>query len=227
VFTGIIEEKGQVAALVQAGTSSYIKVACRTVLEGTKIGDSIAVNGVCLTVTSLGDGVFTADIMPETVRRTNLRQLHNGSSVNLERAMQAGGRFGGHIVTGHIDGTGTVRSVQDEGNAVVYTIAAPQPLIAGIVEKGSVAVDGISLTVVSVQDGAGGDGTFAVSVIPHTREQTVLAERRKGSTVNIECDIVGKYILRLAKTVPGMGAAQTVQGELSWKKRLVEQDLLQ
>ena len=188
MFTGIIEELGTVRKL---GPGS-LELAARTVLEGTRLGDSIAVNGVCLTVTALSPAGFTADVMPETFRRTGLGGLHPGSQVNLERAMAADGRFGGHIVTGHIDGTGTVRSLRREGNAVWITIAAAPELLAGIVEKGSIAIDGISLTVAAVTD-----RDFSVSIIPHTGAQTTLLDRRAGDTVNLETDILGKYVARL------------------------------
>lgn len=188
MFTGIIEELGTVRHVAPGN----LELAARMVLEGTRLGDSIAVNGVCLTVTALSPGGFTADVMPETLRRSSLGQLWPGSKVNLERAMAADGRFGGHIVTGHIDGTGTVSSLRREGNAVWVTIAAPPELLAGIVEKGSIAIDGISLTVAEVTD-----RDFAVSIIPHTGAQTTLLDRKAGDTVNLETDILGKYVAKL------------------------------
>ena len=188
MFTGIIEELGTVRHVAPGN----LELAARTVLESTRLGDSIAVNGVCLTVTALSPGGFTADVMPETLRRSGLGQLRPGSKVNLERAMAADGRFGGHIVTGHIDGTGTVSSLRREGNAVWVTIAAPPELLAGIVEKGSIAIDGISLTVAEVTD-----RDFAVSIIPHTGAQTTLLDRKAGDTVNLETDILGKYVAKL------------------------------
>lgn len=188
MFTGIIEELGTVRHVAPGN----LELSARTVLESTRLGDSIAVNGVCLTVTALSPGGFTADVMPETLRRSGLGQLRPGSKVNLERAMAADGRFGGHIVTGHIDGTGTVYSLRREGNAVWVTIAAPPELLAGIVEKGSIAIDGISLTVAEVTD-----RDFAVSIIPHTGAQTTLLDRKAGDTVNLETDILGKYVAKL------------------------------
>ena len=188
MFTGIIEELGTIR---RVGPGS-LELAAHTVLEGTKLGDSIAVNGVCLTVTALSPAGFTADVMPETFRRTGLGGLHPGSQVNLERAMAADGRFGGHIVTGHIDGTGTVTSLRREGNAVWVTISAPPELLSGIVEKGSIAMDGISLTVAAVTD-----RDFSVSIIPHTGGHTTLLDRKAGDTVNLETDILGKYVARL------------------------------
>ncbi len=192
MFTGIIEEVGTVRRVLSGGTAGEISVRAAAVLEGTHIGDSIAVNGVCLTVTGMtGDG-FTADVMPETLRRTNLGRLNSDSRVNLERAMAAGGRFGGHIVSGHIDGVGTIRSMRREENAVWVTIAAPTPILRLIVEKGSIAIDGVSLTVAEVTS-----ETFSVSIIPHTGAQTILLSKRPGEQVNLENDVVGKYVQRL------------------------------
>ena len=161
-------------------------------LEGTRIGDSIAVNGVCLTVTKLTDGRFTADVMPETFSRSNLGELTVGSPVNLERAMAADGRFGGHIVSGHIDGRGKITKIKNDGNAVRFWIAADEKILRLIVEKGSIAVDGISLTVVSVSD-----SDFSISIIPHTLGETTLGIKRVGDTVSLENDIIGKYVERL------------------------------
>ena len=192
MFTGIIEEVGEVCRVLSGSTAGEIAIRAKTVLEGTKLGDSIAVNGVCLTVTGLlGDG-FTADVMPETLRRTNLGRLGAGSRVNLERAMAADGRFGGHIVSGHIDGVGTIRSQRREENAVWLTIAAPKDILDLIVMKGSIAIDGVSLTVADLT----GD-TFAVSIIPHTGAQTILLGKRPGDQVNLENDVIGKYVEHL------------------------------
>ena len=183
---------GTVRRVLSGGTAGEISIRAAAVLEGTHIGDSIAVNGVCLTVTGMtGDG-FTADVMPETLRRTNLGRLNSDSRVNLERAMAAGGRFGGHIVSGHIDGVGTIRSMRREENAVWVTIAAPTPILRLIVEKGSIAIDGVSLTVAEVTS-----ETFSVSIIPHTGAQTILLSKRPGEQVNLENDVVGKYVQRL------------------------------
>lgn len=189
MFTGIIEECGTVSSISKSGISGAIEILAKTVLGGTKTGDSIAVNGVCLTVTEKSGSSFTADVMAETFRRSNLGNLGKNSRVNLERAVPADGRFGGHIVSGHIDGTGIISRIADEGNAVWFFITASQPILSRIVEKGSVAVDGISLTVASVTD-----SEFAVSVIPHTREQTSLSEKKCGDIVNLENDIIGKYV---------------------------------
>ena len=192
MFTGIVEEKGIIRSLNINGSSGTIRIEARKVLEGTSIGDSIAVNGICLTVTSMGDGFFTADVMAETVRRSSLGILSQGSEVNLERAMAANGRFGGHIVSGHIDGTGTVRSLVREENAIWVTIETPPEILKYIVHKGSKCIDGISLTVASV-----GSDNFKVSVIPHTGSETTLLSKRPGSPVNLENDIIAKYVERL------------------------------
>lgn len=192
MFTGIVEEKGIIRSLNINGSSGTIRIEARKVLEGTSIGDSIAVNGICLTVTSMGDGFFTADVMAETVRRSSLGSLSQGSEVNLERAMSANGRFGGHIVSGHIDGTGTVRSLVREENAIWVTIDTPPEILKYIVHKGSICIDGISLTVASV-----GSDNFKVSVIPHTGSETTLLSKRPGSPVNLENDIIAKYVERL------------------------------
>ncbi|MBR3629806.1 MAG: riboflavin synthase [Oscillospiraceae bacterium] len=201
MFTGIIEEIGHISQIRTGGSTCTVTVAASRVLTDVRIGDSIAVNGTCLTVCSFDAGHFSADVMPETMRRTNLGGLAPGAPVNLERAMAAGGRFGGHIVTGHIDGTGHIRSLRREGNAVWVTIMAEEHILRYIVEKGSIAIDGISLTVAAVtqQD-------FAVSVIPHTGSETTLLTKKPGDAVNLECDIVAKYVEKLC------GGAQNRSG---------------
>ena len=188
MFTGIIEETG---TIISAGNGK-ICVAAKKVLGGTKIGDSIAVNGVCLTVTGMDSGSFTADVMNETLNRSNLGTLKKGSRINLERAMAADGRFGGHFVSGHIDGTGTILKMQNDGNAVWVYISTLPPILNLIIEKGSVAIDGISLTVAKVDE-----KEFAVSVIPHTGEETTLLDKKAGDIVNLENDIIGKYVQKL------------------------------
>ena len=198
MFTGIIEEIGTVKKISLAGKSGSLEIGAKKVLEGTKIGDSIAVNGVCLTVTSLFSSTFTADIMAETVRRSSLGSISSGSGVNLERAMAADGRFGGHIVSGHIDGTGKIARLQKEENAVWVHISAGKEILALIVEKGSIAIDGISLTVASVSD-----SEFAVSIIPHTASETTLLSKKAGDIVNLENDIVGKYVQKLLSNPAG------------------------
>ncbi|MEE3420171.1 MAG: riboflavin synthase [Lachnospiraceae bacterium] len=192
MFTGIVEERGAIRRLEIRGHSGVLTVGCKKVLEGTKIGDSISVNGICLTVTNLYEDAFTADVMAETIRRSSLSGAAAGDPVNLERAMPADGRFGGHIVSGHIDGTGQVVRIRREENAVWFTIGTTPAMMRYIVEKGSICIDGISLTVAAV-----GEGTFSVSIIPHTMEMTTLAVRKPGSTVNLENDIVGKYVEKL------------------------------
>ena len=192
IFTGIIEELGVVKSIAINGTSGCITIKAQKVLEGTQLGDSIAVNGTCLTVTSINSDGFSADVMAETVRRTSLSQVGKGDMVNLERAMILNGRFGGHIVSGHIDGTGTITKYTKEENAIWVTIKAPEEILDLIVEKGSICIDGISLTVATVSD-----RDFQVSIIPHTAKKTTLIHKKVGSLVNLENDIVGKYIKKL------------------------------
>ena len=197
MFTGIVEEMGQVEGIQRGRQSAVLTIRAQTVLEGTKIGDSIAVNGVCLTVTSLLSDRFSADVMHETLDRSALAGLRRGSSVNLERAMAADGRFGGHIVAGHIDGTGRITCIKRDDNAVWFTIQAAPQLLRYIVEKGSIAVDGISLTVARVAETA-----FSISAIPHTVAQTALRDHKEGDLVNLETDIIGKYIEKLLTPAP-------------------------
>lgn len=194
MFTGIIEEMGTVSSIAEGSLSAVITIKAEKVLKETCIGDSIAVNGVCLTVTSVHGGLFTADVMAETLRRSSLKSLARGSLVNLERAMPACGRFGGHIVSGHIDGTGTIISKVKEDNAVWVTISTDRDILKYIVLKGSVAVDGTSLTVAALNDSG---GTFSVSVIPHTGKETILLTKSTGDIVNLENDVIGKYVGRL------------------------------
>lgn len=207
MFTGIVEEVGQVVSLRRQAHSCVLTVRAKTVLEDVHPGDSIATNGVCLTVTAFDGSTFQADVMHETLDRSSLGKLHPGSPVNLERAMQAGGRFGGHIVSGHIDGTGTITAVRADDNAVWYTISAAPQIIRLIVEKGSIAIDGISLTVATV-----GATTFSVSIIPHTRAQTNLASKGVGDVVNLENDIIGKYVERLMADSGYVGAVPAQAG---------------
>lgn len=192
MFTGLIEEIGKVKGVRIGSKSGQIEISAYKVLEGASIGDSIAVNGVCLTITTMGNTSFTADVMAETFRRSSLGSLVSGAYVNLERAMAAGGRFGGHIVSGHIDGTGTVADIKREDNAIWYTINADRGLLKYIVTKGSIAIDGISLTVAYVDDKC-----FKVSIIPHTSSQTILQYKKTGNIVNLECDMIGKYVEKL------------------------------
>ena len=192
MFTGIVEEVGTVREIRKGQTSSFIEIQAKTVLSDVHIGDSIAVNGVCLTVTEFSADSFRADVMNETLNRSSLGSLRSGSHVNLERAMSANGRFGGHIVSGHIDGTGVITDIRRDGISVWYTIGTTAAVMRYIVEKGSVAIDGISLTVAKVTD-----SSFSVSIIPHTAEQTVLSYKKTGDTVNLENDIIGKYVEKL------------------------------
>ena len=189
MFTGIFEELGTVGQMDRRPDSIKLTIQARKVLEGTQLGDSIAVNGVCLTVTSMTDSSFTADVMHETMRRSSLSDIKSGSKVNLERAMQVGGRLGGHIVSGHIDGVGHIARIAADGIARVITISIPKDMEPFIVEKGSIAIDGISLTVVSV-----GNSQFSVSIIPHTMANTTLIDKHPGAVVNLETDVIGKYV---------------------------------
>ena len=189
MFTGIIEEVGQIKALKRGANSIILTVGAVTIMDDLKLGDSVATNGVCLTVTAFGKDFFQADVMHETMNRSSLGSLKPGSHVNLERAMPANGRFGGHMVSGHIDGTGNIKAIEKDDNAVWYTISADERILRYIVEKGSIAIDGISLTVAKVTD-----HDFSVSIIPHTLKETILAEKKVGDIVNLENDMVGKYI---------------------------------
>jgi riboflavin synthase len=189
MFTGIIEEIGSIANIHQTEVTNILTVIADKVLEDMHLGDSIAVNGVCLTVTSFSGNQFTVDVMPETVKATSLHLLKRGSKVNLERAMSASGRFGGHFVSGHVDGLGKIKNKRPMGNAVYYEIEVAPEWMSYIIFKGSVAVDGTSLTVFEISD-----KSFTISLIPHTMRETVIAHKSTGDLVNIECDMLGKYI---------------------------------
>lgn len=191
MFTGIIEEIG-IIEKIELQKYGTITIRARKVLEDMHLGDSVAVNGVCLTVTSFTEKQFTLDVMAETLRRSNLGMARVGSRVNLERAMAANGRFGGHIVSGHVDGTGEIKRKKTEGNAVWLTIGCSEKILHYVIEKGSITIDGISLTVAKVQE----DG-FQVSIIPHTSQKTTLLEKEIGAIVNLEADILAKYIEKL------------------------------
>ncbi len=192
MFTGIIEEVGEIVSVRRGSKSEQLTIRGPIVTEGSKVGDSICVNGVCLTATTIKKDEFTADVMAETMRRTNLGELRPGSRVNLERAMPANGRFGGHIVSGHIDTTGTITTLTPEDNATLVTITIPPHYTRYIIEKGSITIDGISLTVTSVTP-----TTFTVSLIPHTSTATTLLTKPLNSTVNLETDIISKYLEKL------------------------------
>jgi len=194
MFTGLIEEVGEISSVTRKGNSAQITVKASKILKDTKIGDSISTNGVCLTVTEKTSNTFTVDVMPETMNRSNLRNLKYGSKVNLERALRVGDRLDGHMVSGHVDGLGKIANYLKEDNAVWITLEADTSLIKYIVEKGSIAIDGTSLTVAYVDD-----RSFKVSIIPHTGEATTLLDKKIGDEVNLECDMVGKYIEKFMK----------------------------
>ena len=194
MFTGIVEEAGSVVSV----TSGKLTVAAEKTLEGIQLGGSIAVNGICLTVTGFTDKTFSVDVMPETLDHTNLGNLHSGDMVNLERPLGLGGEIGGHLVQGHIDGTGKVISITHEGEAMLIEFEAPADLMRYVVPKGFIAVDGTSLTVVD-KDAA----TFSVSIVGYTREHTILADRKINDTVNLEVDIIGKYVAEFMKPQSG------------------------
>ncbi|GLB26358.1 riboflavin synthase subunit alpha [Lacrimispora xylanolytica] len=192
MFTGIIEEIGTIEGMKKGASSAVLRIQASKIMDDIHLGDSIAVNGVCLTVTRISSTGFESDVMHETMNRSSLGNLRIGSSVNLERAMPANGRFGGHIVSGHIDGTGTILNIQRDDNAVWYKIKTPLSVLRYIIEKGSIAIDGISLTVAKVSK-----DSFHVSIIPHTAQFTTLDKRRVGDLVNLENDCVGKYVEHL------------------------------
>jgi riboflavin synthase len=192
MFTGLIEEIGKVLSIVKSEKSARITVAAHKILDNVRLGDSISTNGVCLTVTDLSKNHFSVDVMAETMRRSNLHQLTSGDKVNLERALRVGDRLGGHIVSGHIDGMGTIVGFEKEDNAIWVTMKAEKVILKYIVHKGSITIDGISLTVAYVDD-----SFFKVSIIPHTRDETTLLSKKVGDAVNLECDVLGKYVEKL------------------------------
>ncbi|MFD1138631.1 riboflavin synthase [Paenibacillus urinalis] len=203
MFTGLIEEVGRIRSVGRKGEAMVLGISAKRIMDDLKIGDSVAVNGVCLTATSIESGGFLADVMPETFRHTTLRHLGSGSPVNLERAMSAGGRFGGHIVQGHVDGTGQITAITRDQNAVVFEISpVNSDVFRFIIPKGSITIEGISLTVVDTTA-----SSFTVSIIPHTLGETVLAHRSIGDIVNLECDILGKYVNHLLQYGQGAGPA--------------------
>lgn len=189
MFTGIIEELGTVKRAVQHGNTIKLTIAASKIMQDMQLGDSIAVNGVCLTVTDFHSGEFSADVMPETFKSTSLASVKERSKVNLERAMASNGRFGGHFVTGHVDGTGQILTKNAKENAIYITISVPPAFSHLLLMKGSVAIDGISLTVFGAAD-----QTVTVSIIPHTAKETVLGFKDVGDTVNIEFDMLAKYL---------------------------------
>lgn len=192
MFTGLVEEIGIVQSVLKGTKSARIIIKAHKVLEDVKLGDSISTNGVCLTVTDFKDNTFSVDVMAETMRRSNLKNLTPGSKVNLERALRLGDRLGGHMVSGHIDGTGVISSLDKEDNAVWITILPSEALLKYIILKGSISMDGVSLTVAYVDK-----KIFKVSIIPHTKDVTTLLDKFIGDEINLECDMVGKYIEKL------------------------------
>lgn len=192
MFTGIIEEIGSIISSNLVGGSGELRVGAALILEGCKLGDSIAVNGVCLTVTKITNREIAFDVSVETLRHSNLGILKKGDQVNLERALAADGRFGGHMVSGHIDGTGTLNDYRQEGNAIVFTFNVTPAVARYLIIKGSIAIDGISLTISALAE-----DSFSVTVIPHSLQQTTLGQRNLGATVNLENDLVAKYIEKL------------------------------
>ncbi|RJQ46414.1 MAG: riboflavin synthase [Gaiellales bacterium] len=194
MFTGIVEEMGKLLSIEMGSESGIVTIEADKVLENTQLGDSIAVNGTCLTARDFGDGTFSADVMPETLKKTNLGNLKRGSLVNLERALTLNARLGGHLMLGHVDATGKIVSIKPEGNAIIYTIQAPEEIRRYLLAQGSVGVDGISLTVARLQK-----DSFSVSLIPHTVKVTTLGHNGVGYEVNLEADVIGKYVEKIMK----------------------------
>mgnify|MGYP005869981577 CR=1 FL=1 len=197
MFTGIVEEIGSLKEISIGSGLGNIEIECNKVLEETKIGDSIAVNGVCLTVNKINSNSFVADIMGETLDRTNLGRLKDGNKVNLERALKVSDRLGGHIVSGHVDGKGQILSIDNKEDGTWFTISADKEILKYIILKGSITIDGISLTVAYVDD-----KSFKVSIIPHTAQETTLLNKTNGDTVNLECDVISKYVEKLMGLAP-------------------------
>jgi len=212
MFTGIIEEKGSILNMHKGRTSASLTIGARKILDGMKTGNSIAVNGICLTVTSFTKTSFTVDVMPETMRSTSLGDLKEKSMVNLERALRLEDRMGGHMVSGHIDGIGTISSRKREDNALWLTIEAGMDILLYMVKKGSIAVDGVSLTIADLRD-----ASFSISLIPLTQQETILEEKKEGDIVNIECDMIGKYVERFLSAG---------NHEMAQKKSRIDMDFL-
>ena len=192
MFTGIVEEVGSLRQIQKSAKGLHITISARRVLEGSKIGDSICTSGICLTITHLASNAFEADVMAETLRCSKMQALQAGSPVNLERSLRPDTRLGGHIVSGHIDGTGVIAHMEREDNAVWLSIKAPQEILRYVIKKGSIAIDGVSLTVAEVDP-----ESFKVSIIPHTGAETTLLQQKPGDQVNLECDVIGKYVEKL------------------------------
>lgn len=211
MFTGLIEEIGEIKSIEKGTKSARITIKAEKILEGTKLGDSIATNGVCLTVTEFNKSSFSVDVMAETIRSSNLGKLKPGSLVNLERALRVNDRLGGHIVSGHIDGVGTIIDFNKEENATWVSIGTTADILKYIVHKGSISIDGVSLTVAYVDE-----NIFKVSIIPHTKDETTLLIKKIGDEVNLECDMLSKYVEKLLK-----------YGEPSKEKKSISMDFLQ
>lgn len=190
MFTGIVEEIGYVKTIKKGSKSMQLKLTAKKILEDIQLGDSISINGVCLTVISYNPKEFVVDVMPETFHSTTTTQLKTGSPVNLERAIAPGGRFGGHIVSGHVDAVGTILKKRPVGNAVYIDLAIPEVVARYCIPKGSITVDGTSLTIFDITD-----KTLTISLIPHTNQETILGQKKEGETVNLECDVLGKYVI--------------------------------
>lgn len=192
MFTGLIEDIGIIQNVIKSAKSAKITILADNILKGVKLGDSISTNGVCLTVTEFTSNRFTVDVMAETMRKSNLHKLASGDKVNLERALKIGDRLGGHMVSGHIDGMGVISKYENEDNAVWVTISTSEEILKYIIYKGSIAIDGVSLTVAFVDE-----KEFRVSIIPHTKNLTTLIKKKVGDMVNLECDMISKYIEKI------------------------------
>ena len=192
MFSGIVEVLGDVRSMASGDSGARISIEAGALVEGVKLGDSIAINGACMTVVAFGNSIFEADISPESLRMTNLGDLKAGEKVNLEKALVLGDRLGGHMVTGHIDGMGKIRDRKADGDSIWLTVEAPPDVMRYLVFKGSIAVDGISLTVATCDE-----DSFSIAIIPHTSEHTTLTAKRDGAVVNLEADLIGKYVEKL------------------------------
>lgn len=197
MFTGLVEEVGIVKSVKKGADSAQITISAEKVISDVNLGDSICTNGICLTVTSFSSNYFTVDVMAETMRKTNLNYLSPGDKVNLERALRLGDRLGGHIVSGHIDGIGTISNLEKEDNATWITVSTSYDILKYVIYKGSIAIDGVSLTVAYVDN-----SVFKVSIIPHTKDVTILLDKKIGDTVNLECDMIGKYVEKMLSPKP-------------------------
>lgn len=215
MFTGLVEEIGTILSISKGLKASTLTIGANYVLTDVKVGDSISTNGVCLTVTQFSKSQFSVDVMPETINRSNFVSAKTGMKVNLERALRMGDRLGGHMVSGHIDGTGKIVAIDKDENATWYTLSAPSSILKYIIEKGSVALDGISLTVAAVDI-----ESFKVSIIPHTRAMTTLDARKVGDIINIECDAFGKYVERIAAFNQASQGQDYGQGDSKAKSKL-------